>query len=214
MRIKQHVDMPKRANAATESKEAYKQRHAKIVLYRELVKENSTEEFYCNFGALQWRSNYGVFRDLPFHSLDGVYYFETSEGISGNLQENDDPLAWFDKSISRGDLLFETDICIFHKGSPIYFIEIVHKKQVSKKKLKAIETFFKGNALTVFKVQAEDVLSCTNIEQLKNIHLEVVLEINKNAPSEIIDGALGDNPKISSGSKKYNFETDRFEYVK
>ena len=134
-----------------EKKESYKHLYAKKVLadwFREQEKEWNDP---CRVAQFQWRPNYGIFEELPFYSTDDKYYFELSEGLIQNEDGSVQPI--FDPNIDRGFLLFVPDVVVFHKGTPKYFFEVVHKNSVSPEKIRAIESFFSG-----YKKQYEDVV--------------------------------------------------------
>lgn len=158
-------------------KESFMHLHAKNLLLEELRKVEQSNEFYCTFGPLKWRSNYGVFSELKFHEKDNYCYFECSEGliITGNV-----PLIngdeWFDPSIDRGKILFVPDITIFHKGSPKYIIEVVHKNKVTEYKKQCISRFFSGIGIEVYEVSAYDIMSQVNT--LENVVFNLILEHN------------------------------------
>lgn len=153
------------------SKESYLHSHAKNLLadvLRKLDKEND----HCEFNVLHWRSNYGVFTELPFHVSDDVFYFECSDGIKyGELAENLSDR--FDRNFDRGRILFVPDICIFHKGTPKFFIEVVHKNHVSESKLNRIKSFFSESYIEVYEVSAYQIMS--QVGDLSNIDFNRIL---------------------------------------
>lgn len=136
--------------------ESHKHKFAKELLWKWLSEIDSSKE-YSKDAELQlpfaWRTgNYGIHMELPFHKTDDPYYFECSEFV----QHEDD------ESFDRGPILFVPDICIFHKGTPIYFIEVVHKNRTNEKKLSRIKQFFDGFFIEVYEIDAENILSQTN----------------------------------------------------
>lgn len=165
-------NIPKKAKNRFEHKESYLHLHAKLTLYNALVAEEEKNDFITTFGAMEWRASYGVFCELPFHEKDSPYYFEQSAGIEN---DDEDLLQRFNPKIDRGKVLFVPDICIFHKGTPIYFVEIVHTHSVSHQKKEAIRSFFNGYSIMVFQVQAIDIMQCTDDNQLKNIFFDCIL---------------------------------------
>lgn len=137
--------------------ESYLHEHAKNLLadkFREIEKNND----FCNFGCLSWRSNYGVFTELPFHSSDDIYYFECSAGIrDGEFEDNGNYLDRFNPFFDRGKILFVPDIVIFHKGTPKYIIEIVHTNSVPDWKINKISQFFNEN-IEIYEVSAYEIM--------------------------------------------------------
>ena len=166
------TNIPKKAKNRFERQESYMHLHAKLVLYGALVAEEKKPDDYSVFGQMKWRSNYGVFCELPFHEKDNPYYFEMSAGIENY---DDNPMQRFNPKIDRGKILFVPDICIFHKGTPIYFVEIVHTNSVSEQKKEAISLFFNGYTLMVYEVRATDIMKCTSVEQLKKLVFNCIL---------------------------------------
>jgi len=156
-------------------KESYKHKLAKELLYQWLVNEEERSGDYCTFGPLKWRANYGVFMELKFYETSSIYYFECSEGIKERDMENHDSWPklisgneWFDETFNRGKILFVPDIVIFHKGCPVYLIEVVHKSPVSSEKLDKIRDFFNGGYCAVYQVYADDILNkCNESDKLR-----------------------------------------------
>jgi hypothetical protein len=146
--------------------ESYMHLFAKKLLVEKL-KEIDCKNHFCNFLDLSWRSNYGVFSELPFHVSDDPYYFELSAGIK------DDETNEFDPDFDRGRILFVPDICIFHKGTPKYFIEIVHTHETPQFKLDRISLFFKEHSIELYEVSAYEVLSSVN--DITNINLKKII---------------------------------------
>lgn len=157
--------------------ESFLHKAAKELLYKELL---IAEEKEINFNVFSWRKNYGVFLELPFFETDDPYYFECSKCL---LRDKNDSL--FEERIKensqsvfnntdRGSILFVPDICIFHKGIPIYFIEVVHKNATTDFKLNKIKSFFKGDRLQVYEVSAYQIMAQTT--SLENINFNLILE--------------------------------------
>lgn len=160
-----------------EYKESYLHKSAKDLLVTELKREEQKNEDYCSFGKIAWRTNYGIFSELPFHETDDLYYFECSEGIkkydgydeNSNDKRGKNPLDWFDPSYNRGKILFVPDITIFHKGTPVFFIEVVHTHYMEDEKANKILKFFDNSPPKIYEVSAYDILCCTNEQQLREI---------------------------------------------
>lgn len=141
--------------------ESYLHEHAKNLLAEALRNEEKKNNYISEFGPITWRANYGVFTELEFHEHDHPYYFECSKGLiedytdrpEGNYTEH------FDPSIDRGRILFVPDICIFHKGTPTIFIEVVHKNTTPKWKINKINDFFDGFSIDIYEVSAFEIMS-------------------------------------------------------
>ena len=144
--------------------ESYKHKLAKELLFGWLT-EIDKENDFCHFHGLTWRSNYGVFMELPFHETDDPYYWELSKGLF-EYKSYKSPTG-FDPSYDRGQILFVPDITIFHKGTAKILIEVVHKSPVSKCKLAVIKKFFSTGYVELYEIEAENILSQTN----KNVDL-------------------------------------------
>lgn len=139
--------------------DTYTKLFAKQLLAHWLQSQDKTQDACC-LGPFHWRSNYGVFVDLPFHKSDEPYYFEASAGLmdfEGQRPEN--KLEWFKPGFNRGRLLFTPDITIFHKGSASILIYIEDDKQMSVTEMGNIETFFEGHHVELYAVSAKEVLS-------------------------------------------------------
>ena len=145
--------------------ESYLHEHAKNLL-AEKLREVENKNDFCTFNCLSWRSNYGVFTELPFHSTDDIYYFECSDGLKDYFEDNGNYLDRFDPDFNRGKILFVPDIVIFHKGTPKYLIEIVHTHSVPDWKIDKIESFFDRN-IELYEVSAYDIM--TQVGSLDNI---------------------------------------------
>ena len=148
-----------------EYKESYKHLMAKNLLASWLRKIDEEEEF-CRLTPFSWRSNYGVFTELPFFSTSDPYYFEMSKGLLDPTQ-NDfryryDHATCFDPKINRGRYLFVPDITIFHKGTAYILIEVIHKNELTWDKIAAIDLFFNGN-VQLFTIEAEEILRQTEV---------------------------------------------------
>jgi hypothetical protein len=116
-----------------------------------------------------WRTgNYGVHMELPFHKTDSPYYFELSKGllveecIASDGSKYSATSLVFDPLIDRGELLFVPDITIFHKGTAIILIEVVHTSSVSQQKIDKILSFFEGYHIEVYEIEADNILDQTN----------------------------------------------------
>ncbi len=146
-----------------EHKESYKHLYAKKVL-ADWFREEDKKHDYCKVAQFEWRSNYGIFEELAFYSTSDPYYFECSDCLKHEYYAQtgetipENPLEWFDTKLDRGIILFVPDIVIFHKGTPKYFFEVVHRNSVSPEKILAIKQFFKGNNPAVYEVDAEFIL--------------------------------------------------------
>jgi hypothetical protein len=149
--------------------ESYKHLCAKEVLAGWLRDIEKGKDF-CELNPIKWRSNYGVFTELPFYETSDPYYFELSKGIkttkSGNLSHRGkNPLNWYDKSVDRGRILFVPDITVFHKGTAVHLIEVVHKNPVSDYKLRTIQKFFSHHSVHVWEIPADWILSQVKMPQ-------------------------------------------------
>jgi hypothetical protein len=58
------------------------------------------------------------------------------------------------------------DITVFHKGSPIYFFEIVHTSAVSEEKLRRMKKF--SSEIEIVEIEAEEILRHCNIPNYIN----------------------------------------------
>lgn len=148
---------------------------AKEILWKWLVEQDKHDAGLCPFS---WRNNYGVFMELPFYETSSPYYFESSGGlIDCDKRDYKNPLSWFDKDFDRGKHLFVPDITIFHKGTPIYLIEIVHTNPVSEHKLGKIKHFFKGYRVEVHQVNAHEILRHDVLRIPDSLKTELILEL-------------------------------------
>lgn len=117
-------------------------------LHKELKKENEKNEF-CRYGnQLNWRSNYGVFKHLPFYEKDDIYYFECSAGLDGDGK--------FIKGYDRGKLLFQPDITIFHKGTAMILIYI---SEITKDEYINIKNFYQDSYVEIYEADDYFILS-------------------------------------------------------
>ena len=154
--------------------ESYLHEYAKGLLANTLKKVETEAEDSCKFNCLSWRKNYGVFTELPFHVSDDPYYFELSAGIKSNVVfEENNYLEMFAKDFDRGRILFVPDICIFHKGTPKFFLEVVHKNSVAEWKKERIKSFFDGFYIEAYEVSALEILSQVN--DISNITFTKIL---------------------------------------
>jgi hypothetical protein len=132
------------------------------------------------FSPFSWRSNYGVFMELPFYETSDPYYFECSDGIidPNKFERNErEPLSWFDPHFDRGKYLFIPDITVFHKGTPKYLIEIVNTNPVSDLKLDKICSFFQWHSLEVHQVKAKDILKKDKSCVPSSLKTELILKL-------------------------------------
>jgi len=132
-------------------KESYKHLFAKSVLAGWFQKIEEKCKDFCQLGQFHWRANYGVYTELPFHTTSDEYYFECSGGLLEDGQG-------FDPKFDRGPILFVPDVTVFHKGSPVYLLEVVHTSHVSTDKLSRIKRFF-SNHPSVYEVDANFILT-------------------------------------------------------
>lgn len=148
-----------------EHKESYKHLAAKNKL-TEWLREIDRAEDFCKLLPFSWRSNYGVFEELPFFSTSDPYYFETSGGLiepgPEKLKDGYDHKACFDPNFNRGRYLFVPDITIFHKGRAFILIEVIHKSYLTWDKITAIDLFFDGN-VELFSITADEILDKTEV---------------------------------------------------
>lgn len=162
-------------------RESYKHLFAKNLLKRWFLEQEKTEDF-CQVGQFKWRSNYGVFTELEYYETSDPYFFECSVGLIEYSGQDDDgidkrgknPLNWFDPNIDRGKILFVPDVSIFHKGTPVILLEVVHTHPLPDWKVKKIKKFFNGFHVEVYEIEAEEVLrkdssSVPNYLQCKQI---------------------------------------------
>jgi hypothetical protein len=148
---------------------------AKEILWKWLVEQDKHDGGLCPFS---WRNNYGVFMELPFYETSSPYYFECSGGLLDFDNRNEmHPLSWFDEDFDRGKHLFVPDITIFHKGTPIYLIEIVHTNPVSEQKLEKIKDFFKGYSVEVHQVLAHEILRHDISKIPDSLKTELILDL-------------------------------------
>ena len=149
--------------------ESYKHLFAKNLLAKWLKDEEDREKDFCKLAQFPWRVNAGIFTELPFYKTSSPFYFENSKGICGGLMKEHpkEPLKWFDNK-NKGKILFVPDIVVFHKGTPLYIFEIVHKNPVSPKKMLDIYNFFFGLHYEVHMIEAEEILSNTHVPQFIN----------------------------------------------
>jgi len=155
-------------------RESYKHLYAKNLLAKWLRKIDENND-YCNFSQLNWRSNYGVFEELKFYETSDLYYFENSECLNGKGKYKDtNQNNWFDKNFNRGRILFVPDIAIFHKGTPIYFLEVVNSNPVSAEKLYNIKKFFDGYMLNIYEINASDILKYDKTIVPENLEMKLI----------------------------------------
>lgn len=152
--------------------ESYKHKCAKDIMFNWLkdAEENPYNGMYSKVGQIEWRSNYGVFKELKFYTSSTGYYFETSGGINNNSHNIvGNPDDYFDNDFDRGSILFVPDITIFHKGMAVFFIEIVNTNDVSDAKLKRMKSFAEreGYFPTLYKIKADDILNI-NVGNIPN----------------------------------------------
>jgi hypothetical protein len=157
--------------------ESFKHKCAKELLAKWLTDIDRSNIDFCSLEPFYWRSNYGVFTELPFHITDDIYYFECSKGIktgeNGEIlhyNRNGKPEDYFNPAFNRGEILFIPDICIFHKGTPTIFIEIVNTSFCSNKKINKIKKFFDSCYIEVWEVFADDILNLTSIPEKIKAH--------------------------------------------
>lgn len=141
-------------------RESYLHRFAKNLLAKELKQIDKSNDS-CSFGGLSWRKNYGVFTELAFYETSSPYYFELSKGLKDDVNRKTNPLEWFDKSVNRGKILFVPDIVIFHKGTPMIIIEVVHTHALDYKKARTMSEFFEDFYIEIYQVSASEILRCT-----------------------------------------------------
>lgn len=117
-------------------KESYKHLFAKNLL-RDWFLEQEKHNDYCEVAQFNWRSNYGAYTELPFYKTSDPYYFECG--------------------LNEGKILFVPDITVFHKGVPIYLLEVVHKHPMPLWKVNQIKKFFNYN-IELYEIEAEEIL--------------------------------------------------------
>lgn len=149
-------------------RESHKHRLAKELLASWFYEQDKAQDF-CQVAQFKWRSNYGVYTELKFYETSDPYYFENSVGLKEYAVENgmdirgENPLDWFDPAIDRGKFLFIPDITIFHKGTPVILIEVVHKHPLTQSKIDTIKKFFDGYQIELYEIEAEEILRHTGI---------------------------------------------------
>jgi hypothetical protein len=118
-------------------RESYKHLFAKETLASWFFEEEKGKDF-CQVAQFWWRSNYGVYKELPFYETSEVYYFEGGE--------------------NSGKIIFVPDVTIFHKGTPSLFLEVVHKHPTPQWKIEKIKKFFQKFQIDMYEIEAEEIL--------------------------------------------------------
>lgn len=169
------------------NQESFKHLYAKKLLtkwLREIDEDPKTDG--GSLGQISWRSNYGVYEELPFYNTSDPYYFELSKGLNWFNDDGSDKLDprslkrpykqsdVFNSTIDRGRILFVPDVTIFHKGCAVHLIEVIHKNPPSEKKMNAIYEFFNGHYFNLWTIPADHILG--QIEKPKSLNFELVLE--------------------------------------
>lgn len=147
------------------SRESYKHLFAKNLLKRWFLEQDHQLDF-CSVAQFKWRSNYGIFTELEFYETSDPYYFETSKGLKefcgydNNYidKRGSNPLEWFDPNFNRGKILFVPDVTIFHKGTPVILLEVVHTSPLTSWKIKRVKDFFEGYYVELYEIEAEEIL--------------------------------------------------------
>jgi len=141
-------------------KEGYMHLTAKNIIASRL-REMNEKQYYCSTPFFSWRSNYGVFTELPFYENSNSYYFEHSAGLKdeNDSTRTDNPFTWFNDYYDTGKILFVPDITIFESGQAKILIEVVSTNPVSDAKKKRIRSFFGTNYFELYEVSAIDVLN-------------------------------------------------------
>lgn len=138
------------------TKESYKHKFAKQILFDWLKGEQESKEDKCELLPFSWRINWGVHLELPFYQSSDPYYFEIPK------KKDDDTI------------IFVPDITIFHKGTPKYLIEVVYKNHVTPSKLITIEQFFDGYSFQLHEIEAEIILIQT--EKPKYLKTNLIID--------------------------------------
>jgi len=155
---------------AFKENESFKHKLAKNLLAEWLKEQEEIDKDHCNFLPFKWRKSEGIFTELKFHEFDSLYYFQQSRGLKEYTgydeqtlidHRGNNPLEWFDDSISRGKIMFVPDITIFHKGVPNILIEIVHSNPISELKKQNITKWYGGENVELYEVFADDILENT-----------------------------------------------------
>lgn len=155
---------------------------AKNKLFSTLKNIDESEDC-CSIGQFHWRSNYGVFKDLPFHKGDSSYYFEDSKGLkvvdedyrmSEEYEIPETATDWFDQSYIRNEELFVAHLTIFHKGFVKYIFEIVDGEMIKASKIKAINSFFKSG-IFCYQINADDILSNNDLYMTKKLPVKELI---------------------------------------
>lgn len=134
-----------------EHKESHLHKLAKEMLFKKLKEIETNTLDNCTFKDISWRKNQGVYMELPFYSNSDEYYFENSDHVGPN-------------AVPPGHILFVPDICIFHKGTPKKFIEVVHTSPVSQAKIERMKKFFVNNWFEIYEVDASSILESLTLE--------------------------------------------------
>jgi hypothetical protein len=146
-------------------RESYKHLFAKNLLKKWFIEQDVSKD-HCEVAQFKWRSNYGVFTELKFYETSEPYYFETSgglleytgNGVNGTDLRGANKLNWFDSKFNRGKILFVPDVTIFHKGTPVILLEVVHTSPLTTWKIEKVKKFFEGYHVEVYEIEAEEVL--------------------------------------------------------
>ena len=119
--------------------ETYQHKAAKILLANWLSETEKESGDFCKLPPFEWRKNAGVHIELPIYETSDPYYFETED--------------------SKTNILFRPDITVFHKGAPIYIIEIFHTHATKRSKLNLIKNYLVGfGGVEVHEVNTVDIL--------------------------------------------------------
>ena len=115
---------------------------------RELLRHGFCQAERLNnysLGPIEWRDNYGVFENLPFHRSDNPYYFENSAGLLPPDRERSRPMSApadeFEPGFDRGPVLFTPAFTIFHKGTAVHLLYTRHPGEAE---LSTIAAFYDG----------------------------------------------------------------------
>jgi len=141
-------------------RESYKHLFAKNLLAKWLRDQDDVND-WCQVAQFGWRSNYGVFTELPFYETSDIYYFECSDGLKDYKEHDSDrskALSWFKPNYDKGKILFVPDIVVFHKGTPRLIFEIVHSNPLSNDKIDVMREFFKTGYIEIYEIYADDIL--------------------------------------------------------
>jgi hypothetical protein len=152
--------------------ESYKHKLAKELLLKWLRDQDEKKDF-CRVAQFEWRSNYGIFCELPFYETSHPHYFEESGGLIKPWDYNFAKKSYkknnydflFDNNFNKGAILFKPDISLTHKGGVTKLFEIKNTHEVTSDKLLRIIKFFRRYHIEVYEIEAEEILRHCNVPE-------------------------------------------------